>query len=271
MKRIGIHIIVLLLIGCQSGSEICGDIDDVHYVVNYYYTNMDKVDHIEYYNSKDQLLRWWKPAEEIKNYKYDTNGKLTEVQYSRSCRSVFEHRYQIYNNADQLIGEQISRTPITNLDSINTTQTKFYNQLGLLEKESIKEKGKQVNKQYTYENDRLLSTTVLNANNEPIKIETNFYGILNLIDSTVIVSNGITWVEVNQYDPNNRLKTKTIRSSTKIISTNPDYDRSKVIFDNFNHVRTYEYIEKKNVVIERRIGKDDKSHLTIIKEKKYAT
>lgn len=270
MKIILIHIIVLLLIGCQNESEICGDLDDVHYVVNYYYQNMDKVDHIEYYNSKDQILRRWKPTEEILNYKYDTNEKLIEVQYSRSCRSVSQYRYQIYNDKDQLISEKISRIPIISLDSIRTTQTKYYNEHGLLEKESLNEKGNQVTKHYVYENGKLLSTTVRNEDNEPIKIELNFYGLSDLIDSTVIKSNGNSWVEVNHYDLNKRLKTKRIKSNTIINTTSPNIDRSKVTFDNFNHVRTYEYQDGKNIIIERRIGNDDKSHLTIIKEKKYA-
>ena len=271
MKRTLIHIMILLLIGCQGESEICGELDDVHYVVNHYYTNMDKVNHIEYYNSKDQLLRWWRPAEEIKNYKYDNKGKLIEVQYSRSCRSVLEHKYQLYNDEGQHIGEHISQTPITNLDSVEQIQTKFYNNLGQLERELIKEKGKPLNKQYSYENGKLTTTIVLNENNEQIRIERNFFGISNLIDSTKVQSNGITWTEINKYDLNKRLKSKTISSNTKPEISNSNYDKSKVIFDNYNHVRNYEYKDKGNIMIERRIGNNGKSNLTIIQEKKYAT
>jgi hypothetical protein len=146
MKKLGFYISILLIIGCRGESEICGDLVGVDYVVNHYFTNMDKISHIEYYNSNNQLLRWWKPAEEIKNFKYDKEGKLSEIQYSRICRSVLKHEYQLYNEESQLIGVYTSRTPIFNLDSVNQVQSKFYNKRELLEREFVTEYGKEVEK-----------------------------------------------------------------------------------------------------------------------------
>lgn len=267
MKKLGFYISVLFIIGCQGESEICGDLDGVDYVVNHYFTNMDKISHIEYYNSNNQLLRWWKPTEEIKNYRYDTEGKLSEIQYSRSCRSVLKHQYQLYNEEGHLIGEYTSRTPILNLDSVNQVQSKFYSKQGLLESEFVTENGKEVEKKYTYDNGELSSLIILNKNKGMIRSETYYYSESSLLDSTLVSSGGITSVEINKYDSANRLESRTIRSQTKTMFSNANFENSKITFDNHNHVRTYEYKDDGKITIERRIGNDGKSHLTIIKEK----
>jgi len=254
MKILCLNIALIVLIGCKSESEICGELYGVHYLVNHYYTNMKKIDHTEYYNNQDQILRWWKPAEEIKNYKYDKEGRLIEIQYSRTCQSVIKYEYKIYDDNGKLIGEQTSRHPI---ETVNSIRTKFYNNLGQLELENSEKGGKQFQTKYSYENDRLVKMFTVNTEQEIIESETYFYANSNLVDSTLVFRNGITTIETNKYDNQNRLIHKTIKNKTK--------------FDNYNHERTYEYKDKGTIRIERRLNKDGESHLTIITEKKYAT
>ena len=225
------------MIGCKSESEICGELEGVHYLVNHYYTNMDKIDHTEYFNENDQILRWWKPAEEIKNYKYDDQDKLIEIQYSRTCQSITEYEYKIYDDKGKLIGEHYSRVPILNKDSL---QTKFYNKLN-------------------------------NEESEIADSQTHFYGDSNLIDSTIVFNNGIKTIELNKYDNQNRLISKSIRSETKVDFKNSQIKDENIIFDNLNHKRTYEYKDKGKIKIEKRLDREGKSHLMIITEKIYAT
>jgi YD repeat-containing protein len=264
-------LLLIILVSCSSESKFCGELENVNYIVNYYYKNMEKVDHIEYYDSNHKILRWWDTGIQINNYKYDKQGRLSEIHYSRSCQSIFKYEYKIYNDSGQLIGEYMSRTPVVNIDSIQILQTKFYNKFGELVTEISTENGLQLKTNYTYEKKRVKKKISLNEKGEIVKSQTYYYGNSGNIDSINIYNYGISTIEENKYDSQNRLIGKTIKSNTKFNFENPYIKPENVIFDNNNHYRTYEYKNNGRIKIERRLNKDGKSHLTIITEKKYAT
>ena len=269
MKKLSIYLIFMILISCSEGSEICGELDNVHYVINTYYGNLEKVNQIEYYNAADKILRSWRPTREIKNYLYDQEGRLSQIQYSRSCALVMEYQYQFYNNNDQLVYIHKSKTPITNLDSITVIPTNFYNPEGKIEREIVYEKGKLFKKSYQYKLGNLSLEIKENLNGDLIESKTYFYDAKNQVDSIYLFNNGINTLEINTYDKQGRIITKS--SKTKITFDEPKLDAMQPIFDNQNHTRTYEYKDNGNIQIEKRLRNDGKSHLTIIKEKKYTT
>ena len=267
MKKKLTWILCFLILGCSNQTEICADLIGAAYHIETYYGNQDKVSHIEYFNSNNQILRYWKPAEEIKNYVYDEYGKLIEIQYSRNCRSVIEYQYNIYSDNGLLIGEYKSENPINNLDSIEFTQTKFYSSSGKLKNELSVQNGEEIEKSYAYVNNRVGIEFIFGKDNSYKGQKTYLYNYEELLDSIVFKREDITEVETFAYDSKQRLIKKTISSDRDLGFDDPQIDAKDVIFDNKNHETIFEYKNEGKLTIESRLNKKGEVHLRIIKER----
>ena len=265
------YIILITLISCSTETRLCSELENVHYKVNHYHTNMENLDHIEYYNSNNQILRWWKPGERIINYKYDTLGMLTEIHHSRTCQSVFEYEYIVYNDKGKTIGKHKSKTPIQNKDSISQIQTKFYDESGKLESEITENNGRFTNINYQYKNDKIYKQIERNENNEIIQSQMFHYNNTGLIDSIEIFRSGVSTIEIYKYNNQNQIVSKTVKSSTKIKYDASKLSKDNIIFDNHNHKIIYEYKKDSKIIIENRLNNYGSPHLTLITEKVYVT
>jgi len=115
MKNLGFFLVLVTWIGCYSPSQVCNEVENAHYKIDYYYGNKDKARYTEYFNQYDQLLRHWRPAEEVINFIYDNEGRLSEIRYSRGCQSVLEYLYHFYDERNEIANTHASKVPISNL------------------------------------------------------------------------------------------------------------------------------------------------------------
>lgn len=269
MKKKLTYILCLIILGCSSPSEVCDDLKDVDYLIETYYGNQDKVSHTEYFNAKDQLLRFWRPAEEIINYLYDESDILIEIQYSRNCNSIIDHHYKLYNHQAQLVGEHKSRNLVDNLDTIAFVQTKFYSSDGKLKSELDIRDGQEIEKTYTYINNNLAREFITGKNSSIEEHKSYHYGDNNLLDSIIHRRGELKEVESFYYDSLARLIRKTISSNRILSFSNPKIDAMDVTFDNKNYETILEYKEDGNLTIESRVNNKGNTHLRIIKRKIY--
>lgn len=190
MTRTIYILILLLLVACQSREKQLQEPFESGYVVKSYYSNADdpkNLNSVKYYDSSDRLIREIGKEGDCTQYIYDSNGKLKEKVWGRSCDQVQGVRHIfIYDSFGNHVGTYSTHEAFVKLDTVQYEQIYFYDSENRLVKEKVAER--------------------VEPQGDTVKTWNYYTYNGNRKDSLVVKENdGLLWNGVYKYDSAGRL------------------------------------------------------------------
>lgn len=173
MRQSTIFISCIILISCfSSGKEDNSSFVYDYEIRKYYGDTLDtkNLRQVDYYDSRDKLLRTAGSEIGCTRYLYDDQGKLKEKIRSRNCSSG-RREIIIYDSMANIIGRYVTSDTLINMDTIRFQQSLFYDKNNKVIKELKSERKDmegnkfQIWSSYKYDGNKIIGEIVTDNDN----------------------------------------------------------------------------------------------------------